>query len=434
MKFTPFLFAALVASALYLLVFERDLVTAYIAPPVEVSETEEAVAETETQADTPTSNAIRVSVIHSAAELVDSAVVLRGRTEAAREVIVAAETSGQVISEPLRKGTFVEAGDIMCELYPGTREATLAEARARLAEAMGRVPEAEASVAEARARWRETEQNLDNARRLSEDGFASETQLISAEAAFEAAEAGVSRATASIASAEAGIEAAEAGVAAAEREIERLTIRAPFAGLLETDTAELGSLMQPGSPCATIIQLDPIKLVGFVPELEVDQISVGSQAGARLTSGRELLGTVNFVSRRGDDLTRTFRVEIIVPNADLSIRDGQTADILVAAEGETAHLIPQSAMTLNDEGRLGVRVVDDSSLAQWANIEVVRDTIEGVWVSGLPQEATIIVIGQEYVINDVLVEPVELVSDPDAQTTEETAVTGGIAADAEVSQ
>lgn len=430
MKFTPFLFAALVASALYLFVFERDLVTAYIAPPVEETEADGAMAETETQAAAPASDAIRVSVIYSAAERVDSAVVLRGRTEAAREVVVASETTGQVISDPLRRGAMVEAGDIMCELDPGTRQANLAEARARLAEAMGRVPEAEASVAEASARLRETEQNLSNARRLSQDGFASETQLISAEAAFEAAEAGVSRATASIASAQAGIEAAEAGVAAAESEIGRLTIHAPFAGLLETDTAELGSLMQPGAPCATIIQLDPIKLVGFVPELEVDQISVGSQARARLTSGRELLGTVNFVSRRGDDLTRTFRVEIIVPNADLSIRDGQTADILVAAEGQTAHLIPQSAMTLNDEGRLGVRVVDDSNLAQWANIEIVRDSIDGVWVSGLPQQATIIVIGQEYVINDVQVEPVELGSEP----TQQTAVSGGVAADPEVSQ
>ena len=44
---------------------------------------------------------------------------------------------------------------------------------------------------------------------------------------------------------------------------------APFAGLLETDTAELGALLQTGSPCATIIQLDPIKFVGFVPEAEL---------------------------------------------------------------------------------------------------------------------------------------------------------------------
>ncbi len=400
MKTTPLLLALLVAFSLYMIVFERDTLAAY----AQSDEPEVVEASVEETAEEP-ARVVRVVVMNSVAETVDSAVILRGRTEAAREVAVASETSGQVVSEPLRKGALVEAGDIMCELDPGTRQATLAEARARLAEAQGRVPEAMAAIAEANARVRETEINLSNARRLSQDGFASETQLISAEAAFEAATAGLSRAEAGIASAEAGIEAAEAGVAAAEREIERLTIRAPFAGILETDTAELGSLMQPGAPCATIIQLDPIKLVGFVPEIDVNEVQVGAMAGARLTSGEELQGTVTFLSRRGDDLTRTFRLEIQVPNPDLAIRDGQTADIIVAAEGQDAHLLPQSSLTLNDDGDLGVRTVDAQNITTFVGVEIIRDTVEGVWVTGLPQEATIITIGQEYVIDGVTVDP-----------------------------
>ncbi len=400
MKTTPLLLALLVAFSLYMIVFERDTLAAY----AQSDEPEVVEASVEETAEEP-ARVVRVVVMNSVAETVDSAVILRGRTEAAREVAVASETSGQVVSEPLRKGALVEAGDIMCELDPGTRQATLAEARARLAEAQGRVPEAMAAIAEANARVRETEINLSNARRLSQDGFASETQLISAEAAFEAATAGLSRAEAGIASAEAGIEAAEAGVAAAEREIERLTIRAPFAGILETDTAELGSLMQPGAPCATIIQLDPIKLVGFVPEIDVNEVQVGAMAGARLTSGEELQGTVTFLSRRGDDLTRTFRLEVQVPNPDLAIRDGQTADIIVAAEGQDAHLLPQSSLTLNDDGDLGVRTVDAQNITTFVGVEIIRDTVEGVWVTGLPQEATIITIGQEYVIDGVTVDP-----------------------------
>lgn len=400
MKTTPLLLALLVAFSLYMIVFERDTLAAY----AQSDEPEVVEASVEETAEEP-ARVVRVVVMNSMAETVDSAVILRGRTEAAREVAVASETSGQVVSEPLRKGALVEAGDIMCELDPGTRQATLAEARARLAEAQGRVPEAMAAIAEANARVRETEINLSNARRLSQDGFASETQLISAEAAFEAATAGLSRAEAGIASAEAGIEAAEAGVAAAEREIERLTIRAPFAGILETDTAELGSLMQPGAPCATIIQLDPIKLVGFVPEIDVNEVQVGAMAGARLTSGEELQGTVTFLSRRGDDLTRTFRLEVQVPNPDLAIRDGQTADIIVAAEGQDAHLLPQSSLTLNDDGDLGVRTVDAQNITTFVGVEIIRDTVEGVWVTGLPQEATIITIGQEYVIDGVTVDP-----------------------------
>ncbi len=396
MRFMPLITATVVSVALYALVFEREalMVFAQVDPNATDIETKEDVV-----------NRISVVTMTSVAETVDSAVILRGRTEAARQVTVASETSGLVISEPIRKGAFVEEGALLCQLDPGTRAASLAEARARLAEAQGRVPEAQATVIEANARVREAEINVNVARQLSEDGFASETRLISAEAALEAANAGVQRASTSVTSAQAGIEAAQAGVAAAEREIERLNISAPFAGLLESDTTEIGSLMQPGAPCATIIQLDPIKLVGFVPETNVGQITVGAMAGARLATGEEVVGEVTFLSRSADELTRTFRVEVRVPNADLHISDGQTAEILVASDGRKAHLLPGSALTLDNDGNIGVRVVGEGNIARFLQISVMRDTIDGIWVTGLPETVDVIVVGQEYVTDGVPVDP-----------------------------
>ena len=378
MRFMPLLTAIVVSVALYALVFEREalMVFAQVDPSASDTAIEEEVI-----------NPISVVAMTSVAETVDSAVILRGRTEAARQVTVASETSGLVVSEPIRKGAFVEQGALLCQLDPGTRAATLAEAQ-------GRVPEAQATVIEASARVREAEINVNVARQLSEDGFASETRLISAEAALEAANAGVQRASTQVTSAQAGIEAAQAGVAAAEREIERLNISAPFAGLLESDTTEIGSLMQPGAPCATIIQLDPIKLVGFVPEANVGQITVGAMAGARLATGEEVVGEVTFLSRSADELTRTFRVEVRVPNADLHISDGQTAEILVASDGRTAHPLPASSLTLDNEGDIGIRVVGEGNIARFLPISVMRDTVDGIWVTGLPETVDVIVVGQ----------------------------------------
>ncbi len=411
MKIIPIITAALVTGALYLLIFERDRLFQFAQEPATATEATEVAQEPaanppEVEAmDEPMAQIVKVVALASEARTIESAVVLRGRTEAARQVTVAAETAGLVISEPLRKGAQVNAGDMMCQLDPGTREASLAEAEARLAEARGRVPESEAAVVEANARIAEAEINVKAARQLSEGGFASETRLVSAEAAAEAAQAGLQRANTGLASAAAGIQAAEAAVASAQREIDRLTIAAPFAGLLETDSAELGSLMQPGSPCATIIQLDPIKLVGFVPEDNVSKIELGALAGARLTDGREVQGTVTFLSRSADEVTRTFRVEVEVANRDLSIRDGQTADILISSAGRTAHLIPQSALTLDDQGALGVRIIDDANTAQFREITLLRDTVEGVWITDLPETVNIITVGQEYVTDGVPVEP-----------------------------
>ena len=287
MRLFPIITAILVVGVLFLLVFQRDELVSFSGAETETMEEEviDAVADRDENAP-PT--AVSVVAIRSSASSIDGAVILRGRTEAARQVDMRAETSGQVISEPLRAGARVEEGDLLCRLDAGTRAIALAEAEAGLREAITRLPESEARVAEARARLTEAEINDNAAERLSEGGFASETRVAQATASVESARAGVQSAISGVESARSGIQAAEARVAAAQNQLDQLEVRAPFGGILETDSAEIGSLMQQGSLCATIIQLDPIKLVGFVPETMVDRVTVGALAGARLCikSGR----------------------------------------------------------------------------------------------------------------------------------------------------
>lgn len=403
MRLIPIITAILVTIALYLLVFERDAFLAFAkgdaaAEPVETqSEAAELVE------DAP--NLIGVVAVRSVAREIDSAVLLRGQTKAIREVEVLAETTSTVVSEPLRKGAFVKAGDLLCQLDVGTREADLLEARARQSEAQSRIPESQARLDEAKALLEEALINNNAAQRLSEGGYASETRRVATEAGVRSAEAGIKTAESGLEATRAGIEAASAAVAARERELDRITITAPFDGLLESDAAELGSLMQPGSLCATVIQLDPIKLVGFVPEAEVNRVQLGAQAGAQLATGLQVAGQVTFLSRSADETTRTFEVEVSVPNPDLKIRDGQTATIQIAAEGAKAHLLPQSSLTLDNHGELGVRVVGDGNLVEFVPVELLRDDANGVWLAGLPEQANVIVVGQDFVTAGVEVAP-----------------------------
>ena len=351
MKIVPLITAAVVTAFLYFLVMEREALLVFAGV------TDDPAAQTTAEADAPP--AVSVVALHSKAREIDSAVILRGETEASRQVEVRAETSGRVVSAPLRKGAFVSEGKELCRIDAGTRAATVSEAEARLAEA--RLNETAAS-------------------KLGQDGFASETRIAGSKAVLTSA---------------------ETALANARRELDRTVIAAPFAGLLETDTAEMGSLLQPGALCATVIQLDPVKIVGFVPETEVGRIGDKARAGARLVTGQEVMGTVTFLSRSADPQTRTFRVEIDVANADLAIRDGQTAEILIAAQGADAHLLPASALTLADNGALGVRVITPDNTALFQQITLIRDTAEGVWVSGLGNAADVIVVGQEYVTDGV---------------------------------
>lgn len=402
----PLIIAALVCVALYFVILDRERLVGFATrfapePTGTVTEplTEEAAAAPLAES-APDDARVHVVARRSEAQVTENAVQLRGRTEALREVTAAAETSGRIISDPIRAGAFVEEGQLLCEIDPGTRLTALEEAEAALDSARARLPEAEAQLAGARAQLTAAEIDANAASRLSESGFGSETRAASAEAAREGALAQIQSGEAALSQARSGIRSAEAAVTRAEEEIARLTITAPFAGYLETDTAEIGTLMQPGAPCATVIQLDPIKLVGFVPEAQVDRVMLGAEAGARLSSGRQVRGEVSFVSRSADEATRTFRVEITVPNPDVTIRDGQTADILVRSEGMPAHLLPASAMTLNDDGTLGVRIVDEG-VVRFVPVRMIRDTTTGVWLTGLPEVADVITVGQEFVTDGV---------------------------------
>ncbi len=405
MRLFPILAALVVAVLVYAFVFERDRLTGMMGADAD----QQAEPADQTGPDTAQPDdhggPIGVIAIKSTARTIDSAVILRGQTEAYRQVDLRAETSGKVISEPLRKGAFVDDGQALCELDPGTRASALAEAKSRLKAARASVPESKARLEEARSRLEEARINDNAAIRLSEEGFASQTRAAATKAALRSAEAAVESARTGLETARSSVDSAQAAVDAAEKEIERLTITAPFAGLLESDTAELGSLLQPGVLCATVIQLDPMQLVGFVPETDVARIEPGATAGARLASGGEVQGKVTFLSRRADETTRTFRVEIRVPNPELSLRDGQTAEIVISADGTKAHLVPQSALTLDDEGTLGVRMVSDESTAPFVPVTLLRDTPNGVWLSGLPDQANVIIIGQEYVTDGVTVTP-----------------------------
>lgn len=318
--------------------------------------------EAATSEDAPTANAqqeevskaVSVLAMASTEQDVTSGIVLRGQTAAFKSVQVTSETSGAVISQPIRKGTFVEQGELLCELEIGTKAAALAEAKARLAEAQA---------------------NNTASASLVKKGIVSETQAIGREAALEAAIAGVDR---------------------AQNDLEHTKIVAPFNGLLESDTAELGTFMQPGSPCATVLALNPIKLVGYATEQQVSQIEVGVTAGARLINGDQVVGKVSFISRSADPTTRTFLVETTVDNETLAIREGATADIFIGLAGVKGHLLPQSSLTLNGEGKLGVRVAQDN-IAKFIEVQVIRDAEDGIWVTGLPTQTDVIVTGQEYV-------------------------------------
>jgi multidrug efflux system membrane fusion protein len=231
MRFFSILTAFVVVVSLYFVVFERDRLVAFAQGGAEGTE-----AVTDASAPADVAPTVSVVAMQSEAVEIDRAVLLRGRTEAMRQVEVRAETSGTVISEPLRRGALIEEGEELCRIDPGTRQVALAEAQARLAEALSRVPEAEARVLEAQS-------------------------------AVPAARARLSEAESAVPAARARL-----GEALEPKPTRR---RRTAAALLQSRR----------SACATVIQLDPMKLVGFRARNRGRPGDRWRPAGARLASG-----------------------------------------------------------------------------------------------------------------------------------------------------
>lgn len=312
-------------------------------------------------------------------------VPLRGRTQAKASVGAVAETAGIVDTVHVTKGQTVKVGDLLCTLDQGTRAAAVAQAQAGL-------DQANAGLVQAQS-------DFDTNAELRAKGLAASNTS-------RQLEVGLTSAKAAISSAQAGLDNAQA-------ELARTEIHAKVAGVVQDPLVNAGAMLGMGQPCATIVQLDPMVFIGQVPEARIGLAKLGLSAKIKTITDQEVDGKVTFISATADAATRSFPVEIELPNADGSIRDGITATATVTMGTALAHLLPQSVLTLNDDGVLGVSAVVDGSV-KFMPVTIASDTREGVWVLGLPPAVDVITVGQEYVIDGQAVNATNVA----AQTTE----------------
>lgn len=311
----------------------------------------------EGRAEAPATEAPKRTVAVVRAEVTDYARLIRisGVTEADKLATLAARSNGVVQDLAAQPGDTVERGATVMLLEGEEVRAAVKAAEDQLAQAAEQL-----SVGEA----------------LNAKGSLPETQLTARRAAKTAAEGALAQATAAA---------------------DRLSLLAPFSGTVDAVNVEIGEWVQQGTPIATLISLDPIVVKAEVSERDVAHVSVGAKAQVRLVSGVELEGTVRHLARKASDKTRTFALEVDLPNPDGSIPSGMTAELRLSAAPQPALTVPRSVLTLNEAGQVGLRVVDDADVAGFQPVELIDDTEGGFVVTGVPNGARVIVAGQDLV-------------------------------------
>jgi multidrug efflux system membrane fusion protein len=191
--------------------------------------------------------------------------------------------------------------------------------------------------------------------------------------------------------------AALSALSQAEAAADRLMLTAPFAGIVDSVEVEVGEWVMAGAPITTILSLDPIVVKAGVSERDVANVAVGARAEVRLVDGTQMQGTVRHVARQASEETRTFAVEVALPNPDRTIPSGMTAELRLFAPAEPAVVVPRSIITISEAGELGLRVIGSDSIARFAPVKMVDDTEGGLIVTGVPQDIRVIVAGQDLV-------------------------------------
>ena len=179
-------------------------------------------------------------------------------------------------------------------------------------------------------------------------------------------------------------------------ELNRTEVKAPFTGYIER-IIKPGNFLERGQICATIIKLDPISFFAGVPEYDINKVRVNQKINLELVTGDRIAGNLTFVSKSASPDTRTFRVGSMIKNPDGFIKDGLTANMSIEIDKVKAHKISPSILLLNDEGKLGIRIIKQDIFAQFIEIIILEDSEEGLWVTGIPEKVEIIIQGQGFV-------------------------------------
>jgi multidrug efflux system membrane fusion protein len=278
-----------------------------------------------------------------------------GTSKASRKINLTSETSGQVYRIHHQKGHVLNVKDPVATIQLDDRSQMLKEAKAN---------------------YDVAKENLDATKKLAEGNFRSELNLKTAQAEFESAAARLAR---------------------VEKEIENTRISAPFKGVLGDVLVEEGSVVAPGVPVATLLNLDPILIQTYVSEKNYSRIRLNETAQISLLNNDKPCGKVTFVSSIADPKTHMFLVEISVENPDFKVPDGATAQLMIPTPEQKVHKISPSVLSIDQNGIMAVKVINAEGIVESYPIQLVQSVGDTLWVTGLPDETIVIDYGSNFV-------------------------------------
>lgn len=210
---------------------------------------------------------------------------------------------------------------------------------------------------------------------------------------------------------ESGARQSAAAADLAKKRLADTHLVAPISGIIARRAIEVGATVAAGQPVFTIVALDPVRVRVGVPEGDVGRIAEGSIATVRIPAlDASFAGRVSLIGVTADPATRSYTVEVSVPNPARRLRAGMVAEATITTRETTSAMMVPATAVLHDGGVNGatiVYVVDHDAArvhARRVTTGVARgDSLE--ITSGLIAADQIVVAGQQRLRDGASVQP-----------------------------
>ncbi len=287
-------------------------------------------------------------------KFLDENLTLTGTINANRELTVISETQGKIKSIYFNIGDFVGSGKVLVSVDDEIRKATLSTA--------------EASYEKAKKDYERYEQ-------LNKEKSVNDAQLEQARLAYRSA---------------------DAQLIIAKKQLNDTKIVAPFGGVITSRNVEIGTVVNPGTPIASIIEIGQLKIKVNVPENDVFKLKTGDKVDIVSEVYPEIIfkGTIKNINSKADE-AHTYAVEISLNNdSKHPLKAGMFAKVAFKSlSGRDCLVIPRSAIVGSIKSPQVY--VAENGFAKLRNIQTGMDYNNNVEVlSGLNQGELVITSGQ----------------------------------------
>ncbi len=310
----------------------------------------------------------KVQAIKLVAENINKSLTFYGKSEPDKVANISARQAGQVLEILVEEGQFVKQDQVILRLDKSDLAAQIASA--------------EALVSQYKTEY-------EGALKLNQQGLQNKVLTMQAQAMLQQA---------------------KAGLVSLELKLERTEIRAAFDGVINKRLVEIGDYVGIGDPILQLADLDPLIVRADATQKEVQGLEVGQTTFADVLNDKTYTGKIRYIASVADDSTNTFRIEAAFSNPAMKYKAGFSTQLNIDLPSEPAMLLSPAYMALDEQGNIGVKVLNDDNIVEFKPVNLAKTTEQGVWLWGLGEQANVITLGQGFVRAGDKVEPVYIES------------------------